>query len=145
MLFHNLFDDDFFAPFGRLDRVLRDGAFHPHGFQGARVSFPRVNVYTSDTGAVVTAEVPGVPAEALEIEVLGNTMTLKGSRPSPAAEGEKLLRQERVAGGFEKTIQLPFRVEPEEVRAEVARGILTVHLTRPAEDRPRKIEIKVNG
>jgi HSP20 family protein len=144
-MFHNLFDDDFFAPFGRLDRVLRDGFFRPYGLEGTRVGFPRVNVYTRADGAVVTAELPGVPAEALEIEVLGNTLTLKGTRPNPASEGEKLLRQERSAGGFQKTIQLPFRVDPNQVEAQVAHGILTVRLTRPAEDRPRKIQVKVNG
>lgn len=145
MLFQNLFDDDFFAPFGRLDRLMRGGNLRPFGLEGTRVGFPRVNVYTHETGAIVTAEIPGVPADALEIEVLGNTMTLKGNRPPPAAEGAKVLRQERVAGGFQKTLQLPFRVDPEEVHAEVARGVLTVRLTRPPEDRPRKIQIKING
>jgi len=141
-----LFNDPIFTSvrqmgrlFDEMDRYLgrsQDNTLH------AGSGFPLVDVWTGQEGAILSAEIPGVATEDLEVTVLGDTLTIRGKRPVPElAEREGYVRQERFTGEFVRTVQLPFPVDPEQVKAEHKNGVLTVHLTRPAEDRPRRIAI----
>jgi HSP20 family protein len=105
--------------------------------------FPPINVWTNENSATVTAEVPGLAPEDIEISVVNDALTLKGERrPEPLAEGESLHRQERGFGQFSRTIQLPFRVDADKVEAVFKRGILSITLPRTEQDRPRKISVR---
>ena len=104
--------------------------------------FPLVNVWRGEDGIVVTAQVPGVPLEALDLTVHQNTLTIKGKRDLDRPEGEvNFHRRERVSSPFARSIALPFNVDPDKVRASADCGILTVELPRPETDKPRKINI----
>jgi HSP20 family protein len=143
-MFKTFLNDDFFSPMRNLDHLFGSRSLRPWGLSPRRLAFPLVNVYTGDNELLVTAEVPGVSAEELEVQVEGNLLTLSGNRPGASAEeGEHLLRQERGSGRFTKAIQLPFRVDPEEVKAVLRHGVLELRLQRPNEDRPRKISVEV--
>jgi hypothetical protein len=62
-------------------------------------SFPAMNLYAGDEGVILTAELPGIEADDLEISVLGETLTLSGSRNmGDAEEGVKYHRRERSQG-----------------------------------------------
>jgi HSP20 family protein len=114
-------------------------------FSGSRVapSFPAINVWMSDEGAVVTAELPGVNPEDLDISVVGETLTLTGSRqPDELKEGEKYHRRERRFGKFTRTFQLPFTVEANNVEAKFDKGVLHIALPRAEAEKPRKISVK---
>jgi len=114
-------------------------------FSGARVapSFPAINIWLSEEGAVVTAELPGVKPEDLDISVVGETLTLTGSRqPEELKEGEKYHRRERRVGKFTRTFQLPFTVEANNVDAKFDKGILHIALPRAEAEKPRKISVK---
>lgn len=105
--------------------------------------FPPLNVWTNENSATVTAEVPGLSPEDIEISVVNDTLTLKGERrPEPLGEGESLHRQERGFGQFSRTLQLPFRVDADKVEAVFKRGILSITLPRTEQDRPRKISVR---
>lgn len=104
--------------------------------------FPAVNVFTSDDQVIVSAELPGVPADKVEISVLDDTLTLKGNREADdAPEGSVAHRRERGAGEFSRSIRLPFRVEASSVDAKFENGVLEVTLPRAEADRPRKIAV----
>ena len=114
-------------------------------FSGSQVapSFPAINVWLSEEGAVVTAELPGVKPEDLDISVVGETLTLTGSRqPDELKEGEKYHRRERRFGKFTRTFQLPFTVETTNVEAKFDKGILHIALPRAEAEKPRKISVK---
>jgi HSP20 family protein len=105
--------------------------------------FPPLNVWISEDAAHVTAELPGVEAEDIEISVVNDTLTLRGSRkPDELKEGESLHRRERGFGQFTRTIQLPFKVDSENVQASNKKGILCITLPRTEQDRPRKIAVR---
>lgn len=109
----------------------------------ARRLFPPVNVWVGRDQAVVTAELPGVDPANIEINVVGDSLSLSGRREADElGEGQSFTRQERPVGAFSRTIQLPFRVEPDGVEATYARGILTVTLPRLEADKPRQISVK---
>ena len=116
-------------------------AFAPAGGLPAGGAFPAVNVYAGHDGIALVAELPGVEREDLEIHVHHDTLTLHGTR-RPAAEREAAYhRRERRGGAFTRTIQLPYRVDPERVEAQLENGVLRLSLPRPEEDKPRRITI----
>jgi HSP20 family protein len=107
------------------------------------VEFPAVNVWVSDNNAVVTTEIPGIDADALEITVIKDTLTLRGSRRLEELKaGESYHRRERWSGQFTKTLELPFDVESGKVDARFAKGVLQISLPRAEADKPRKISVK---
>jgi HSP20 family protein len=102
-----------------------------------------MNAWTNQDGAVVTVELPGVNPEDIDISVVGETLTLTGSRqPLELQDGEKYHRRERNYGNFSRTIQLPFKVEANQVEATFAKGVLSISLARAEEDKPKKITVK---
>lgn len=104
--------------------------------------FPPVNVYTTENQALIHAELPGVAADRVEISVLDDTVTIKGSRPAEETpEGTVAHRRERGSGDFSRSIRLPFRVESASVDAKFENGVLEVSLPRAEADRPRRIAI----
>lgn len=106
-------------------------------------AYPAVNVYTGEDRLVVTAEVPGLDVENIDITVEGDTMTLKGTRPAEELrENEKYHRRERGTGAFSRTLRLPFEVDAAQTDAEYSQGVLTVVLFKPEESKPKKITVK---
>lgn len=126
--------------FSNLEDEMR-GLFS--GVSGTVHSLPPVNVWTNDSDVLVTAELPGIQAEDLEITVLGDELTLHGKRqPLQLKDNESFHRRERMHGEFQRTVKIPFRVDSEKVDAGIQKGILKIKLMRAEEDKPRKITIK---
>jgi HSP20 family protein len=120
----------------QLNRVLNSS-------NSCSAEFPPINVWTSEDSATVTAEIPGLAPEDIEISVVNDTLTLKGERrPEPLEEGESLHRKERGFGQFVRTIQLPYRVDADKVEATFKKGILNIVLPRTEQDKPRKISVR---
>lgn len=105
--------------------------------------FPPVNIWQGPDSAAVTAELPGVEPNDLEITVKDNLLTLAGERKAPETDDSTVWhRRERSYGRFSRVIRLPFRVDPDRVEARFHGGVLQVELHRPEADKPRRIEIK---
>ena len=105
--------------------------------------FPAMNVWMNEEGAVVTAELPGVNVNDLEINVVGETLTVSGERKLAELPKDAVYhRQERGMGKFTRTIDLPFAVESGKVQATLEKGILRILLPRAEQDKPRKILVK---
>ena len=105
--------------------------------------YPAVNIWEKDGNAVVTAELPGIDPEKMDISVLGDTITLSGEAlQETLTQGDIYIRQERGIGKFKRNIQLPFQVNAQAVEARYEKGILMVTLPRIKEDLPKKIKIQ---
>lgn len=105
--------------------------------------FPAVNVWRSEGGAIVTAELPGIDAAKLDISVVGDSLTVSGNRElETLREGESYHRQERTYGRFSRTLQLPFQVDAAKVEAKYDKGVLQITLPRVEAEKPKKIAIK---
>jgi HSP20 family protein len=105
-------------------------------------SYPAVNVWTQADAALVTAELPGVDPESIDISVQDDTLTVRGTRERPEMEDVTYHRQERRFGAFARTIQVPFRVQGDEVNAIFEKGVLRISLPRAEEDKPKRITVK---
>lgn len=107
--------------------------------------YPAVNIWTNQEAAIITAELPGYDAKDINLSVVGDVLNISGKRAKEELkEGEQYLREERIAGSFERSIRLPFIVDNDEVEARFKNGILQVNLPRVESDKPRKIHIKPN-
>ncbi len=134
-------------PFRELRRLQDEmgqlmGAFAPTGGLTAAGGFPAVNVYAGRGGIAVVAELPGVEKDDLEIHAQRDMLTIQGTRRPPAEHAQTYHRQERRSGAFTRTLQLPFRIDSERIEAQLENGVLRLSLSRPEEDKPRRIEIR---
>jgi len=103
--------------------------------------FPAINVYAHHDGIVITAELPGVKEDDLEITVHRDTVTLRGERLDQPEIAKGYHRRERRNGTFGRTFSLPFQVDPDRVEAKLRNGILTLKLHRPEHDKPKRIRV----
>lgn len=100
-------------------------------------------MWRDEVGAVVTAELPGLKLEDIEISVTGDTLTLKGDYAQPEKDEDiRYHRQERRYGKFSRSLQLPFNVDAEKVEASYKNGVLKISLPQSEADKPKKIQIK---
>src|SRR5918911_3321715 len=106
-----------------------------------RAGFPAINVYAHQDGVVLTAELPGVKQDDLDITVRRDTVTLRGERQDQPQGARAYHRRERGQGGFARTFGLPFQVDPEKVEAKLMDGVLTLTLERPEQDKPKRIRV----
>lgn len=110
-----------------------------------RAGFPAIDLWSTAEGLELRALVPGVVAEDLAIEVVGDTLTLKAERRGEAAtEGDTWRRRERRAGRFERVVQLPHEVDVERVGAKLANGVLSITLPRAPQVGPRRIAVQAS-
>lgn len=103
----------------------------------------RLDIAARGEEYVITASVPGLKAEDLHLEVLGDTVTLRGELPAPeAAENEQWLLRERRYGKFARTITLPTEVNGAQAEASVEQGVLTVRLPKAETAKPKSIKVQ---
>lgn len=122
-----------------LDATLRNDWFGPR--TGSYGSYPPINVFRKGDDMTLVAEVPGAKKEDFTIEVKRNVVRLAGKRIVQYDEGKSAHRLERHSREFDRTLTLPFQVDPESIKAEYRDGILALQLRPAAADRPRTVEI----
>jgi HSP20 family protein len=106
-------------------------------------TYPAINIWVNDDSQVVSAEMPGVRVEDIDISVDGDTLTISGELGSDEVpEGAYVHRKERGFGKFSRTIQLPYPVDTEKVEASLKHGILNITLPHVEAVKPKKIAIK---
>ena len=106
--------------------------------------FPAVNLYEVGDGYVLTAELPGLRAEDIDVSVERDRVTLRGERQIEYPKDASLHRLERSAGAFRRTVQLPVELDGEKVEAIYRNGVLTLRIPKAAAHQPRRISVKAS-
>ena len=107
---------------------------------------PLVDVFEDTDGITLKAELPEVDAKEVEIQVEGNTLTLKGERKLEREDKRDAYhRIERTYGAFARTFTLPNTVDVEHITAESKEGVLRLFLPKKAETKPRQIKVAVSA
>jgi HSP20 family protein len=122
-----------------LHRVLPAGGAVPAARAGA---YPALNLYETPDGYVLTAELPGVAGDAIDVSVEGDRVTLRGERRSERPTEASIHRRERPTGEFRRALQLPVPIDADKVEATYRSGVLTLRLPKAAEHRPRQIRVR---
>ena len=104
--------------------------------------FPAVNITENGDKYYVRAELPGIKAEDINVEITGKKLTMSGERKIKS-EGETVRyhRRERESGRFSRVIGLPGDIDANTVKAEMVNGILTVEISKSEASKPKKITV----
>ena len=100
-----------------------------------------INIREEDEAYMLSALVPGLKAEDLNIQVLDDVVRIEGEYK--ADEAEYMLR-ELPSGSFTRTLRLPAAIEADRVEAQITDGVLTLTLPKAESARPKKIKVSVN-
>ena len=101
---------------------------------------PNVNIFETQEGYVLQAEMPGVSKEGLEITLEGNEITITGQRNAETVAGETLFR-ERNTADYRRVFELDPAIDTSKVSAKIEQGVLTVSLPKSERVKPRKIPV----
>ena len=107
---------------------------------------PAVNILEKQDAIHITADLPGMRPEDVEVTVDNGILTVRGERRfAEASEGESYHRIERVYGVFERTFTLPNSVETGKIEAKFSNGEMEIVLPKREESKPRSVKVKVQS
>ncbi|MFH0976193.1 MAG: Hsp20/alpha crystallin family protein [Spirochaetota bacterium] len=117
-----------------------DGFFNERSYLESKEDYPYVNLYEKNDDIEVVILAPGVKTENFNIQLVDNKLSIETVKETDHVDNT-YIRKERNFGAFRKIVDLPYRVDPNKVEANIKDGILTVKLARAEETKPKKIEI----
>jgi len=100
-----------------------------------------VDAYTDDDAIVITADVPGLKPEELQVTLESNTLTIRGELNNRPEERNYLL-SERATSHFERSLTINTPIDSNKVEAEFENGVLTLTLPKAEANKPKQIVIK---
>lgn len=132
--------------FGSLHREidrLFDEVTRGVGPQGAGNLLPSIDVTETDNEIMVTAEMPGLERQDVEISLDNDTLTIRGEKKEAADQKDKNVQlSERRYGVFYRVLQLPPGIDPNSVQATMSNGVLKITIPKPTRSEARRIEVK---
>ena len=107
---------------------------------------PAMDLVETEDHFLLKADLPGLEASDVNIEVEDGVLTVSGERKvEHESKGEGYVRIERSSGSFRRSLTLPEGVELEQIAASFDKGVLEIRIPKPAERKPRKVQIAVGG
>jgi HSP20 family protein len=145
-----------FDPFGEMvslrsamDRLFEDSFVSPLSWRtlaGEGAVTPPIDVHETADEIVVSAALPGMKAEDVDITLTGRTLSLRGEfKADEKVERDQVIYRERRFGSFNRTVQLPVRVEGDRADASFDDGVLTLRIPKAEEVKPRQIRINAGN
>jgi HSP20 family protein len=131
-----------------MNNLVEESFVRAPGGGGGGAAGLAVDVRETAEGFEITASVPGVAAEDVDITVLGDTLHIRGERREEHEErgdGGRWLVRERRFGAFQRAIALPAAVRADAAEAQFSDGVLTISLPKAEEAKPRSIRVRGSG
>jgi HSP20 family protein len=105
---------------------------------------PAVDIFEAQNELVAKVDLPGVDEKDIDLRLENNTLTIRGERKFEKSVNEdNYLRVERAYGSFTRTFSLPNTINPEGINANYNNGVLTVHMPKREESKPKQVKINV--
>ena len=135
---------------GEMNRLFDTFFGTPAGGNGSTAAsrrwVPAMDLVETDEHFVLRADLPGLAEDDVKIEVADNVLTVSGERRfEHEAKKDGFYRLERTSGSFARSLTLPEGVDEEAIEAAFDRGVLEVRIPKPAERKPRRVEISIGG
>jgi HSP20 family protein len=133
-----------------MDRLFEDSFVSPLTWRSVTGESggltPPMDVHETPDEIIVTASLPGIRAEDVDITMTGQTLSLRGEfKADNKVERDQYLYRERRYGSFHRALQLPVRVEGDRAEASFEDGVLTLRIPKAEEVKPRQIQVKAAG
>ena len=125
-----------------MDRLFEDSFVPAQRREGAgeRTFRLPLDTYVTPDEIVVTANMPGVKPEDVEIIIEGDPLTIKGVRPGPIENADYVM-QERPYGRFQRTLNINIPVDADKVGAKYEHGLLTLSIPKAETVKPKMITV----
>jgi HSP20 family protein len=135
--------DELFTLRRAVDRLFDDDVFHPRTWRTISLGAePALDITTTPDELVVKASLPGWKPEDVEITLTGSTLTISGEMKEEARrEEESWVLNEIRRAGFSRTLELPEGLIGDRATATYEHGILTLHIPKAEEVKPKQIRI----
>lgn len=137
------------SPFDELDRMRQQMDRLSDLFGGRRAGrvsagvYPLVNLTEDQEHYYIRAELPGIKADDLDIQVTANSISIAGQRKiAEEGDGVKYHRREREGGSFSRMMTLPGDINAEKVEADLVNGVLTVKVAKAEAAKPKQITVR---
>jgi len=131
-----------------MDRLFEDSFVSPmrrHGRNGER-AMPAIDVAETDDEVVIKAALPGIDPKDVDVTMTGSNLVIRGEfKADEKIERERYIHSERRFGSFLRQMQLPVRVQGDKAEGNFENGLLTLHIPKAEEAKPRQIQVKING
>ncbi len=134
-----------FDPFGELMEDFFKGSFARPVFNATSVEplrRARIDVYERNGDYVMFADLPGAKRDDIQVQVVGDEVSITAEAKKQIREGERARHTERPLGRFERSFRLPEEIDEERVTAKFADGVLELTLPKKAPAASRKITIQ---
>ena len=129
-----------------MDRLWDESFFSPLTWRvldGDNLN-PPIDVHQTDDEVIVTAALPGVKPEDVEVTITGQTLAIRGEfKGDEQIKREQYIYRERRAGSFSRHIELPVRVQGDQAEASFENGVLRLTMPKAEDVKPRQIAVKV--
>ena len=127
-----------------MNQLLQDSYVRPIGAGGQTANAPALDVFEDADNIEVSASLPGLRPEDVDITIQGDMLTIKGQSKAQAErkQGSYLVREQR-SGAFFRSIQLPVMVDANKAQAQFEHGVL--HLTLPKAESTKPRQIRINA
>jgi HSP20 family protein len=113
-----------------------------NGNGDSRTWIPAVDVWENENEVVYAFDLPGIPEDRISVEFDDGSLTVSGERErTEETSQDRLYRYERRFGSFSRTIGLPQGVTEDSVKADYDNGVLEIHVRKPEQPKPRRIQI----
>ena len=129
------------TPYGRFPRY-RSMAHYPENLdvETNQVFFP-VDVYEKGDEFIISAMLPGLKPEDVEIQIVNETVSLRGEFKDEIQEEANYILQERPSGKFFRSISMSDMMDASKSEASMENGILTVRIPKAEEAKPKTIKV----
>jgi HSP20 family protein len=133
---------DFISMRKDMDRLMDEFFSAPRTTQSGW-GLPMIDMYQTDDDVVVKATMPGLDPEDLDIQITGDTLTIRGDvEQEETKEGATYHIREHQYQRFSRSITLPVMVEADKADAQMKNGVLTLTLPKAEETKPKVISVK---
>jgi HSP20 family protein len=135
--------DELFTLRRTVDRLFDDDIFHPRAWRTVSLGAePALDITTTPDELLVKASLPGWQPEDVEITLTGSTLTISGEmREEARREEESWILNEIRRASFSRTLELPEGLLGDRASATYEHGILTLHIPKAEEVKPKQIRI----
>jgi len=121
-------------------RSLLDNFFNDRPYMTRTTDYPYVNLYEGNDEIEIVVLAPGEKVEDINIELVDSRLIIEAEKKSDQID-KRYIRKERAFGKFRKSVDLPYRIDPEKINASMKDGVLTIKLTKSPDAKPKRIEI----
>ncbi len=131
----------YISPFSNRARRMIERMVEPEWQPTERSIFFPVDVKAEEDAFTITALLPGLKAEDLNIQIVNETVSIQGEIKNEAESNASYLIQERPSGKFCRTLTLPDPLNPNKAEASLDNGVLTLRVPKAEEARPKMIKV----